>query len=367
MVQISQWKKIAIVLVVLLGMLYAAPNVVSPNARTWAAENLPSWFPNKTINLGLDLRGGAHLLYEVDVDAVFKEQAELLRTDLSSELRKAKINRTTLGIVDGGVKLTLRDAADGEEVRKIIRRLQNDLAIDTDGAAIEAALNEVGRKNVYDQTIAQSIEIVRRRIDELGTTEPIIQRQGDDRILIQAPGADSAALQKIIGKTAKLTFHLVASDPSKAGVKNLPSKDLGGQRIPIERRAMLTGDMLNNAQPGFNQNGQPVVTFALDRRGTKRFCDVTRNNTNKPFAIVLDNEVLSAPNINEPICGGRAEISGSFTLEEVNDLSHRLVRILLRRVRLRRLLASRLCLCLWRFHMGDLGCLPMLRWCPTWR
>jgi len=321
MVQISRWKVIAVLLVVALGFLYASPNVTPQGARGWVAEHLPAWFPNKTINLGLDLRGGAHLLYEVDVDVVFKEQAELLRSDLSSELRKAKINRSGLGIIDGGVKLTLKDAADGEEARKIIRRLQNDIAIDSKGASITAVLNEAGRKSLYDQTIAQSIEIVRRRIDELGTTEPVIQRQGEDRILIQAPGADSSALQAIIGKTAKLTFHLVATDPNKAGVKNLPSKDMAGQRIPIERRAMLTGDMLNNAQPSFNQGGQPVVTFALDRRGTKRFCDVTRKHTNKPFAIVLDNEVLSAPNINEPICGGRAEISGSFTLEEVNDLS----------------------------------------------
>ena len=321
MVQISRWKKIAVLLVVLLGFLYAAPNVVGEKSRMWASENLPGWFPTKTVNLGLDLRGGAHLLYEVDVAVVFKEQAELLRQDLSSELRKAKINRAGLGIVDGGVKLTLKDAADGEAARKIIRGLQSDLQIDTKGAVIEARLNEQGRKNLYDQTIAQSIEIVRRRIDELGTTEPVIQRQGDDRILIQAPGADSAALQKIIGKTAKLTFHLVAQDANKAGVKNLPSAEFPDRRIPIERRAMLTGDMLNNAQPSFNQSGQPVVTFALDRRGTKRFCDVTRKHTNKPFAIVLDNEVLSAPNINEPICGGRAEISGSFTLEEVNDLS----------------------------------------------
>lgn len=321
MVQISRWKIIAILLVVFFGLAYSSPNVMSPSARAWVSENLPVWAPKKTINLGLDLRGGAHLLYDVDVEAVFKEQAELLRQDLSSELRKAKIQRTSLGAIDGGVKLVLKDAADGEEARKIIRRLQANSAISSKDGAIEAVLSETGRKALYDQTIAQSIEIVRRRIDELGTTEPIIQRQGEDRILIQAPGADSAALQGIIGKTAKLTFHLVATDPNKAGVKNLPSAEREGQRVPVERRAMLTGDMLSNAQPGFNQGGQPVVTFALDRRGTKRFCDVTKKHTNKPFAIVLDNEVLSAPNINEPICGGRAEISGSFTLQEVNDLS----------------------------------------------
>jgi preprotein translocase subunit SecD len=321
MIEISRTKIFAILLVVLFGLAYSSPNVTGEGVRQWASENMPAWFPSKTVNLGLDLRGGAHLLYEVDVDYVFRERADLIRTDLSSELRKAKIQRTALAAIDGGVRLTLKDAAQGEEARKILRKLQDNLDISTNGKVIEAVLNDTGRKTIYDQTIAQSIEIVRRRIDELGTTEPVIQRQGEDRLLIQAPGADSAALQAIIGKTAKLTFHLVASDPSKAGVKNLPSADTPGRRIPIERRAMLTGDMLENAQPSFNQGGQPVVTFALDRRGTKRFCDVTRKHTNKPFAIVLDNVVLSAPNINEPICGGRAEISGSFTLEEVNNLS----------------------------------------------
>ena len=179
MVQISRWKMIAILLVVLIGFLYAMPNVLSPDARAWTNENLPGWFPQKTVNLGLDLRGGAHLLYEVDVDAVFKEQAELLRQDLSGELRKERIARTGLGVIDGGIKLTLRDESDGEEARKIIRRLQSDLSIDTQGATIEAVLNETGRQAIYDQTISQSIEIVRRRIDELGTTEPVIQRQGD--------------------------------------------------------------------------------------------------------------------------------------------------------------------------------------------
>lgn len=324
MVQIAPWKIVLTLLVCLFGFAYSVPNMLSEDTRVWTQENLPGWFPHKTVNLGLDLRGGAHLLYEVDVDAVFKEQADLLRQDVSSELRKARIDRSALGVVDNGIRLTLRDPADAPEARKIIRRGTENLEVLTseNGRVIEAQLNDTGVQALYDQTIAQSIEIVRRRIDELGTTEPVIQRQGEDRILIQAPGADSAALQGIIGKTAKLTFHLVAEDANGAGVKNLPSADNPGVRIPIERRAMLTGDMLTNAQPSFSQQtGQPIVTFALDRRGGKRFCDVTRQHTGKPFAIVLDHEVLSAPNINEPICGGRAEISGQFDVQEVNDLS----------------------------------------------
>lgn len=323
MINIAPWKIALIVLVVVFGFAYSAPNLMSADARLWAAQNMPGWFPSKTVNLGLDLRGGAHLLYEVDVDAVFKERAELLRQDVSRELRSAKIERKSLGVIPNGIRLQIVDAAQGEEARKIIRGAGDNLEVSTteNGTVIEAVLNDAGVQAIYDQTIGQSIEIVRRRIDELGTTEPIIQRQGEDRLLIQAPGADSGALQNIIGKTAKLTFHLVAESADASGVRNLPLAENPAARVPIERRAMLTGDMLSNAQPGFSQNGQPVVTFALDRRGAKRFCDVTREHTNKPFAIVLDNEVLSAPNINEPICGGRAEISGSFTLEEVNDLS----------------------------------------------
>ena len=323
MVNIARWKIVLILAVCAFGFAYSAPNLLPESSRAWVSENMPGWFPHKTINLGLDLRGGAHLLYEVDVEAVLKEQADLLRQDVSRELRQERIQRDALGVIPGGIRLKIKDAAQGEEARKIIRRSADNLEVLTseNGTMIEATLNDTGRQQLYDQTIAQSIEIVRRRIDELGTTEPVIQRQGEDRILIQAPGADSAALQNIIGKTAKLTFHLVTDGADSMGAKNLPMADNPDVRLPIERRAMLTGDMLDNAQPGFSQNGQPVVTFALDRRGTKRFCDVTREHTNEPFAIVLDNEVLSAPNINEPICGGRAEISGSFTVQEVNDLS----------------------------------------------
>ncbi|MGB0720416.1 MAG: protein translocase subunit SecD [Bdellovibrionales bacterium] len=321
MIQMPRWKIAFVVLVIAFGFAYAAPNMFGAGARIWVAAHAPSWFPQKTVNLGLDLRGGAHLLYAVDVDAVFDEQAELLRQDVSSALRKAKIDRDTLGSIDKGIRLKLKDAADGAEARKIIRKDDANLEVSTseDGRTIEARLNDAGVQAVYDQTISQSIEIIRRRIDELGTTEPVIQRQGEDRVLIQAPGADSAALQKIIGKTAKLTFHLVSD--GGAGAKMYPYADNPEVRLPVERRAMLTGDMLTNAQPGFDQNGRPVVTFALDRRGASRFCDVTRKHTGKPFAIVLDDEVLSAPNINEPICGGRAQISGNFNVEEVNDLS----------------------------------------------
>lgn len=321
MLNIAPWKIALILAVCLFGFLYSAPNLVSPSVRAWAEESLPGWMPSKTVNLGLDLRGGAHLLYEVDVDTVFKERAEFLVQDLRTSLRKEKIGYTGIGMLPQGARVTLRNAVDGEAARKILRKAEENLEIITseNGKTIEATLNEMGQRAVYDQVMSQSIEIIRRRIDELGTTDPVIQRQGNDRVLIQAPGANSVELQSIIGKTAKLAFHLVKEDG--AGGKTLPFADNPAQRIGLDRRALITGDMLVNAQPAFNQYSEPVVSFRLNNAGARKFCDVTRNNVNKPFAIVLDNEVVSAPNINEPICGGQGQISGGFTVAEANNLA----------------------------------------------
>lgn len=325
MIHIAPWKKILVLIVCALGFLYAAPNVISPNARDWVGQNLPGWAPSKTVNLGLDLRGGAHLLYDVKVDVVFKERADSMVQDLRTSLRKEKIGYSRIGSITNGVRVKLRDEADGEKTRKILRRSNPNLDISTqnDNLTVEAVMNDVGLKDVFDQTISQSIEIVRRRIDELGTTEPIIQRQGESRILIQAPGADAEALKGIIGTTAKLNFHLVQDESGGAlgAGKTFPFMEDPTRTVKVQRRAMITGDMLTNAQPSFDQNGQPVISFRLNNSGGRRFCDVSRNNVNKPFAIVLDNEVISAPVIREPICGGSGQISGGFTIEEANNVA----------------------------------------------
>ncbi len=324
MLSIPRWKAILILSVAVLGILYSMPNMAGPGARGWLGANLPSWMPNKTVNLGLDLRGGAHLLYEVDVDGVFKERGDLLVQDLRTELREGKIGYSRIGSVAKGARVTLRDAVDAEAVRKIIRKIDPTLEIATapDGLSVEASMNETGLKGIYDQTISQSIEIVRRRIDELGTTEPIIQRQGDNRILIQAPGANADQLKAIIGTTAKLGFHLVPeSGDSAGGTKSFPFAEDPARRLEVARRPMITGDMLEGAQYSPDQNGAAAISFRLNNTGSRRFCDVTRENVNKPFAIVLDNEVLSAPVIREPICGGQGQISGNFTIKTANDLS----------------------------------------------
>ena len=320
MVNIARWKIYLTLIVCVLGVFYAAPNMLSADARGWAQAHLPAWMPSKTVNLGLDLRGGAHLLYEVDVDVVFRDRADLLVQDLRGALRKENIGYSRIGAIEKGVRITLREATDGEAARKIIREADSNLDIETgaDGVTVEATLNEVAVKEIMDQTIAQSIEIVRRRVDELGTTEPSIARQGDQRILLQVPGANADDLKRIVGKTAKLTFHLVRDGLS--GGRSLPYLDNPGQRINVERRAMITGEMLAGAQPSFS-DGQAVVSFRLNNVGARRFCDVTRNNVGKPFAIVLDNEVISVPNIREQICGGQGQISGGFTVQSASDLA----------------------------------------------
>lgn len=325
MVQISPWKTAMIIIISVMGFLYALPNLVGSNIQHSLQETLPAWAPTKTINLGLDLRGGAHLLYEVDMDVVFKERADIMLQDMRKQLREERVGYTRIGAIPVGVRIVLRDTADGEEARKMLRRSYQNIEILTsgDGKTIEATLNDVGIKEIQDLTLEQSIEIVRRRVDEVGTTEPTIARQGEDRILLQVPGANAEDLKRLVGTTAKLTFHLVSdiTGGSSIGALNLPFADEPGRRLSVQRRPMITGDMLDHAAPSFDQNSQAVVSFRMNNVGARRFCDVTRNNVNKPFAIVLDNEVISAPNIREPICGGQGQISGGFTVQTANDLA----------------------------------------------
>lgn len=325
MLNIARWKIILIVSICVLAFLYAAPNLVGSNLRA-SLQTLPGWLPTKTVNLGLDLQGGSHLLLEVDVDYVIRERAENLVQTARPELRKNKIGYTRISSIPGGIRLTLRDDQDPAPVRKILRGIDQDIEVlsSEDKKIVEAKLTEVAITKIQDQTIDQSIEIVRRRVDETGTREPAIQRQGEDRIIVQLPGVDDPErIKEILGKTAQLTFHLVETSVNSAkirGTRKLPMAENPAQTISVERRPMITGDMLTNAQPSF-QEGRPIVSFALNGIGARKFCDVTREHTNEPFAIVLDSEVISAPNINEPICGGAAQISGQFTVEETNDLA----------------------------------------------
>ncbi len=323
MIQIPRWKAILILTLCVLAFLYAAPNMMGSALRAKLAD-LPGWLPTKTVSLGLDLQGGSHLLLEVDTDAVVKERAEGLLSEARSQLRKEKIGYTRISGLPTGLRLALRDTADESKVKKILRDIDQDIEVlvSEDGKTLEATFNDIALKKIQDQTIGQSIEIVRRRVDETGTREPVITRQGEDRIIVQLPGVeDPQYVKKILGKTAKLTFHLVDNTGRSAGTLSLPSIENPAEKVKVERRPMISGDMLTNAQYCQTQYGQSAVCFNLNGIGAKKFCRVTREHSGALFAIVLDNEVVSAPRINEPICGGAGQISGSFSVQEANDLA----------------------------------------------
>ena len=323
MINISRWKVVLILVVCAWAFIYSAPNMFGKDTRAWL-ETLPGWLPTKTVNLGLDLQGGSHLLLQVDIEHVVQERAESLVQAARPDLREAKIGYTRISSIPTGIRLNLREAQEAEAARKILRKLDRDLDVITseDGKIIEAKLTDAAIKTINDQTIDQSIEIVRRRVDETGTREPVIARQGDDRIIVQLPGLDNPQrVKELLGKTAQLAFHLVDTGKVvEGGTRDLPMVEDPTRKVPVERRPMITGDMLTNAQPSF-EDGRPMVSFNLNGVGARKFCDVTRKHIGDPFAIVLDNQVISAPRINSAICGGAAIITGQFTVQETADLA----------------------------------------------
>lgn len=327
MLHTPRWKVILIILVTLFGVLYAMPNVVGKDGREWIAANLPSAVPSKSINLGLDLQGGAHILLDIDFNVVFSDYMNGLADAIRSDLREKSVTIKSVVADAQKVRITLNNDADGETVRASARRAEAGIDVDSQGDSITLTLNDTAIDQIVTNTISQTIEIVRRRVDETGTNEPIIQRQGDRRVLVQLPGVDDPErIKNLLGKTAKLGFHLVDERATRTGRGGaaalvLPMMENPGDMLGIKRRAMITGEMLTNASTGFDQNGQPVVNFRLDARGTDRFCRVSRDNVGKPFAVVLDGEVITAPVLREPICGGQGQISGGFSVEEANDLS----------------------------------------------
>jgi preprotein translocase subunit SecD len=331
MMHIPRWNKIAIVLACILSFVYCVPNMLDKQTRERLQAEYPGWLPVKSVNLGLDLQGGSHILLQVELDKVVSERQEGLVQAVRPELREQKIGYSRIIAIPQGIRLTLRDAADVPKVKTILRKLDGDLDILTanDGLTLEAKLSDASIRKIKDQTLGQSIEIVRRRVDETGTREPVIVRQGDDRIILQLPGLeDPQRVKDLLGKTAKLSFHMVsegAGDDMResGGTISLPMTEFPGQSLTLARTPILTGDMLTDAQSTMSQQGGPVVSFSLNGIGAKRFCDVTskQENIGKPFAIVLDDAIISAPSIREPICGGQAQISGDFTLQQTTDLS----------------------------------------------
>jgi preprotein translocase subunit SecD len=331
MMYFARWKVTLILAILALGTIFAIPNLL-PN-RVNAA--IPSWLPHPTVSLGLDLRGGSYLLLAADIDTVVRERLTNVVDDIRTELRKANIGYTDLGIEGNAVKLKLRDTASIETARPLLQSATQgmNLEIGADGA-VTANFSDATVNDIVQGAMEKSVEIVRRRIDETGTREPTIQRQGADRILVQLPGIqDPERVKALLGKTAKMTFRFVDETvtPEAATVGGLPPTDevlpLGsaphGGEAPfyvVMKRVMVSGENLTDAQATY-QDAQPVVSFKFDSIGGKRFCDATTSNVGKLFAIVLDGKVISAPVIRDAICGGSGQISGNFTVQTAQDLA----------------------------------------------
>ncbi|MFZ5791838.1 MAG: protein translocase subunit SecD [Pseudomonadota bacterium] len=332
MLRFQKWKIGLIVAVLLVGALSAMPNLFSRQAL----DALPSWFPKTRVILGLDLQGGSHLLLEVGVKTVIQDELNSVVDAVRASLRKANIGYSDLGVQGNSVVLKLRDTAQIDEARKLLKdaALGLDLSIADDGTATLSMSDQM----ILDRerkAVEQSIEIVRRRIDETGTREPTIQRQGEDRILVQLPGVkDPEHIKELIGRTAKMTFRFVDTSisPEQAKAGNMPPTDEllpdaktgpDGQPIAyyvVQKRVMVSGENLVDAQATF-QDAQPVVSFRFDSLGAKRFGDATKDNIGKLFAIVLDGKVISAPVIRDAILTGSGIISGNFTTQSANDLA----------------------------------------------
>ncbi len=349
MLHFPRWQSVLIVLAVVLGVAAVIPNLVP---RSWVAA-LPSWLPKERIVLGLDLQGGAYLLYQVDQEDYIQSRLRTVTNDVRETLLQApRIGYTGLGISGNGVDVRIRDNTRIDEAAERLRALENPLGQgvfsqsgvnefaftqESDGL-MRLAFTEEGLAQRIRSIVDQSIEVVRRRVDELGTTEPNIQRQGEDRILVEAPGGDPEQLKALVGTTAQLTFHLVDTSVNPnailergrapAGKMLLMTSEANefepGVPYVVDEAPLITGEDLTDAQPAFEQQtNEPVVTFQMTTSGARRFCDVTTREAaaRTPFAIVLDDEVVSAPSIREPICGGAGQISGSFSVQSANELA----------------------------------------------
>ncbi|GAA6207920.1 protein translocase subunit SecD [Cognatishimia sp. WU-CL00825] len=360
MLQIDLWKRVLIWSVCALGLLLALPNGFytrvethndatasldagfSGNGLEEQAGMWPNWMPSSLVNLGLDLRGGAHLLAEVKVEEVYETRMKGLWPEVRNLLRDQRATVGTVRLQPSApdalrVKLSKPEAI--QEAANLVRGLAQpvvsltaagatDIVVSVDDDSLLITLSEAERLATDQRTVQQALEIIRRRIDEVGTREPTIQRQGADRILIQVPGIGSAAeLKDIIGTTALLSFNPVvgragdANAAAGAGNEVLPAVEEGGGFYVIESAFVVSGEELTDAQPSFDQNGRPAVSFRFNPSGARKFGDYTAENIGSPFAIVLDGEVISAPVIQSHIPGGSGIITGSFSVEESTNLA----------------------------------------------
>ena len=340
MLYFTRWKALAIILTALVVCLFAVPNFFpEATVKSW-----PKWAQRHLV-LGLDLQGGSHILLEVDSNSVKKDKLDQVRDDTRKTLRDAKIPYTGLTVRNDNVEVRITKDTDVAAALTKLRELSQPLGgllgssgqrslevSDVGGGLIRLTVPQAAITERIRQTIEQSIQIVERRVNQLGTVEPVIQRQGTDRILVQVPGLqDPTRLKDLLGKTAKMEFRMVDStvppDQAQAGRVPADSEVLMSSTSPkipyvIKKQVLVSGGDLTDAQPGFDQRtNEPIVSFRFNTSGSRKFAVATTENVGQPFAIVLDNEVISAPVIREPITGGSGQISGSFTVQAANDLA----------------------------------------------
>ncbi|MBV9456969.1 MAG: protein translocase subunit SecD [Bradyrhizobium sp.] len=341
MLYFTRWKALGIILTALIVCLFAVPNFFpEAQVKTW-----PQWAQRRMV-LGLDLQGGSYLLLEVDANDVKRSRLSAVRDDAQKTLRAARIQYTPpLAVKGDAVEVRITKEADFQNALSKLRDLsqplgglmgsggQRDLEVtDAGGGLFRLTIPEPAMNDRLRKTIEQSIQIVEKRVNELGTVEPVIQRQGNDRILVQVPGlGDPRHLIEILGKTAKMEFRMVDTSvpPEQARAGSVPpdSEVLMNSSNPpvpevIKKQVLVSGGDLTDAQPGFDQrSGEPVVNFKFNTAGSRKFAQATTDNVGQPFAIVLDNKVISSPVIREPITGGQGQISGNFTVQSANDLA----------------------------------------------
>lgn len=331
----SKWAIIAYVAVILFGCIAALPNALSPAQR----EQFGAWLPVKPVTLGLDLKGGSHLVLEVDAAGLRKARLETLLDDTRRALRGERIPASSARISGDAVTVKIDDPADLEKALPKLKELAapvgtlgfggsaSDVEVTENGGNISLAMTEAGLNDRMTKAVEQSLEIIRRRVDTVGVAEPLIQRIGSNRILVQLPGLqDPTGLRQLLGSTAQMSFHMLdqtvdVTQPAPRGVDILPGAN-DNATYPVESRVAISGERLADAKAGFDQRtNEPIVSFTFDSLGARQFAEITRDNVGRPFAIVLDGKVLTAPVIREPIIGGNGQISGNFTAQEATVLS----------------------------------------------
>lgn len=320
MQNLPRWKIFLSIICTIFAVICALPNFTQVKSK---------YLPHDSVNLGLDLRGGAHLLLDVDFDTYLNDTMENLADTLRKSFREDKIGYKNLLVKQNNIQLELRSQEELKPLKRIISKIDPEINVEANDNRIKLSYSESRLSELLNKVVDQSIEIVRMRVDSTGTKEPILQKQGDRHILLQVPGEENPTyLKNILGKTAKLTFHLVDENANvEEAVKGhvpMGSMLVQGDRIGylvVKKKAILGGDSLTTAAASFDQNSQAVVSFSFNSFGSKLFGEITKNNVGKNLAIVLDNKLLSAPTINQPIMGGSGIILGDFTVESANELA----------------------------------------------